>query len=257
MKKLIISLLITFSIVLSANAIPQKPKQDRLVNDFAQVLKSNQSQALERKLVQFDSQTSTQIAIVTVKDLEGMSAIEMATRIMKQWGVGGEKNNGMVVVFKPKTTASSGQIAITTGYGVEHLVTDALAKQVIEYDFIPHFKQGDLYGGFDVGTDVLMSLTKGEFTGTEYLANNKRSASGKNYIFFIFIIIAVISRIGRARRFGQMSSGGSSLPFWMLMGMSGGSRGGGGSFGDFSSGGGSFGGFGGGFGGGGGASGSW
>jgi uncharacterized protein len=257
MKKLIISLLITFSLVLSANAIPQKPKQKMLVHDFAQVLSKNQVQALERKLVQFDSKTSTQIAIVTVKDLEGMAAIEMATRLMKEWGVGGEKDNGIVILFKAKTASSNGQIAITTGYGVEHLVTDALAKQVVEYDLIPYFKKGDLYGGFDNGTNVLMSLTAGEFTGTDYLADRKRSASGGNYIFIVFIIIAVISRIGRARRHGQMSSGGSSLPFWMLLGMSGGGSRGGGSFGDFSSGGGSFGGFGGGFGGGGGASGSW
>lgn len=255
MKKFIISLLVFFTLVLSANAIPQKPKQ--LVNDYAQVLTENEVNALERKLVQFDSQTSTQIAIVTVKDLEGMAAIEMATRIMEQWGVGGKQDNGIVIVFKPKTANSNGQIAITTGYGVEHLVTDALAKQVVEYDFIPHFRNNDLYAGFDAGTDVLMSLSKGEFTGEQYLEGQQHGNSGRSYIFIIFVIIYILSRLGRSRRFGQMSSGGSSLPFWLLLGMTGGSSRGGGSFGDFSSGGGSFGGFGGGMGGGGGASGSW
>lgn len=250
------------SMAMSLFAIPQKPKQARLVNDFAGVLNTNQARALEQKLVSFDSQTSTQIAFVSVKDLEGLAPIEMATRIMKQWGVGGTKDNGMVIVFKPKTASSKGQIAITTGYGVEHLVTDALAKKVIEYDCIPYFKKGDVYGGIDQGTNVLMSLTKGEFTGTQYLAQRSKSGSGSRSggVFGIIFIIYIISRLGRARRVGGMSSRGSSLPFWLLMGMAGGSRGSG--FGDFSSGGGSFGGggfggFGGGMGGGGGASGSW
>lgn len=256
MKQYIISLLLAFSLVLSAG-VPEKPRQEQLVNDFANVLNANQKRALEQKLVNFDSQTSTQIAVVTVSDLDGFSAIEMATRIMKSWGVGGSQNNGIVIVFKPKTTSSNGQIAVTTGYGVEHLVTDALAKQVIEYDLIPYFKQGDIYGGFDNGTNVLMSLTAGEFTGTDYLAKQKSSSSRPNYFFFLIIIFAIISRIARSRRPGHMSSGGSSLPFWLLMGMSGGSSRHSGSFSDFSSGGGSFGGFGGGFGGGGGAGGSW
>lgn len=260
MKKQIISLLMVLAIATSAFAIPQKPKEERLVNDFANVLNSNQARALEQKLVRFDSETSTQIAFVSVKDLEGMAAIEMATRIMEKWGVGGAKDNGIVIVFKPKTASSNGQIAITTGYGVEHLVTDALAKQVIEYDFIPYFKQGDIYGGLNNGTNVLMSLTKGEFTGTQYLEERRASSGGPSAFFIIVLIIVVISRIGRTRRVSGFGAGGSSLPFWLLMGMGSSSRGSG--FSDFSSGGGSFGGggfggFGGGMGGGGGASGSW
>jgi len=256
MRLYIINLFLALTFLLSAG-VPEKPKTERLVNDFANVLSTNQEQALEQKLVSFDSKTSTQIAIVTLTDLDGFSSIDMATRIMKEWGVGGSQDNGIVIVFKAKTASSNGEIAITTGYGVEHLVTDALAKEVVEYDLIPYFKQGDIYGGFDNGTNILMALTEGEFTGTDYLANRQRSTSSGGFIFIIFIIIAVISRIGRARRFGQMSSGGSSLPFWLLMGMSGSSSRHSGSFGNFSSGGGSFGGFGGGFGGGGGASGSW
>lgn len=255
MKKYIISLLLACFFLLSANGVPEKPRQAQLVNDFAKVLSPQQKQALERKLVAFDSKTSTQIAVVTVKDLEGHSAIDMATRIMEKWGVGGSKDNGIVLVFKPKTASSNGQVAITTGYGVEHLVTDALAKQIVEYELIPRFKQGDIYGGFNEGTNVLMSLTAGEFTGTDYLAQQK-SGSRPNYFFVLIIIVYVLSRLGRSRGAHGMSSGGSSLPFWLLMGMGGGSRHSG-SFGDFSSGGGSFGGFGGGMGGGGGAGGSW
>jgi len=262
MKKQIIALIAFLSIVFVASAIPQKPKQERLVNDFAGVLSTQETRALEQKLVKFDSQTSTQIAFVSLKDLEGMEPIDMATRIMEEWGVGGAEDNGIVIVFKPKTASSKGQIAITTGYGVEHLVTDALAKQIIEYDCIPYFKKGDVYGGINNGVNVLMGLTKGEFTGTQYLEQRKTQNTGSRSGGFIGLVLFfyIISRLSRVRRVGGFSSRGSSLPFWLLMGMSGGSRGRG--FGDFSSGsgsfgGGGFGGFGGGMGGGGGASGSW
>lgn len=258
MKKIFSYILLALLLPLSVMAIPNKPSKAVLVNDFAHVFSAGQSRALEQKLVAFDSQTSTQIAIVTLNDLEGMASIDMATRLMETWGVGGKEDNGIVILFKPKTASSNGQVAITTGYGVEHLVTDALAKQIVEFDMIPLFKQGDVYGGVDKAATTLMGLTSGEFTGTEYLSRQKKGRSGSGGIFFILFFLLPLLMSRNKRRHGQFSSSGSSLPFWMLMGMmgGGGSRGGS-SFDDFSSGGGSFGGFGGGMGGGGGASGSW
>ncbi len=262
MKKITTILLLCVSLLMTAQ-VPEKPSDNEgLVIDNAGVLSKSEENALEKKLIQFDSKTSTQIAIVTMDDLGGYPAIDMATRIMEKWGVGGSlDNNGIVIVFKPKTATSNGQVAITTGYGVEHLVTDALAKKIVEYDMIPYFKQGNIYEGFNKSTNVLMDLTAGEYTGSDYLAQHQGRRSGGASVIFIVILVIFVSRIGRARRFGQISGAGSSLPFWMMMGMMGSSSRHSGSFGDFSSGGGSFGGgfggFGGGIGGGGGAGGSW
>ncbi len=237
--------------------VPKPMKPVRLVNDFAGVFSKSEQNRLEQKLIRFDSETSTQIAIVTMKDLDGYAPQDMATRIMEEWGVGGKENNGFVILFKPKTSTSNGEVFITTGYGVEQFVTDALAKKIVEYDMIPNFKSGNIFKGIDVATSSLISLTTGEFTGSQYLESRKKSAGGFPWLFFLVFIVFPILFGRRRRNVSSMSGRGSSLPFWLLLGAMGSGRSHGGSFGNFNSGGGSFGGFGGGLGGGGGAGGSW
>ena len=72
MKHFLLSIfLIAFVISGFAQDIPERPNPPRLVNDLANVLSDQEKQQLESELVQFDQSTSTQIAIVTVPDLNG------------------------------------------------------------------------------------------------------------------------------------------------------------------------------------------
>jgi uncharacterized protein len=256
----------SFNAFAQNDGIPDKPKTKQIVHDYADMLSRSDEQRLEQKLIRFDSETSTQIAIVTIKDLNGYEISDYATRMLTKWGIGtAGKDNGILILIKPKTSDSKGQVAISTGYGVEHLVPDALAKKIVEYDMIPEFKNGNIYGGLDKATSTLMGLTTGEFTGKQYLDKaGRNSGSGRGVGGIVFLIIAILAIFGSNRRNNMQQFGGrrrSSLPFWLLLGMMGSGRGGG-SFGNFSGGsgfggGGGFGGFGGGMGGGGGASGSW
>ena len=268
LKKITIILALFISLSSFAQDIPERPNPPQLVNDMADVLSNGQEQQLEMELEQFARETSNQIAIVTVPDLGGYPASEFAFRLGEEWGVGQkDKGNGVVVLFKPKTSDSKGQVFVAVGYGLEGAIPDAVAnRDIVDYEMIPHFKQGDVYGGLHAGTQVIKSLAKGEFSAAEY--HEKASGgggAGLGVIIFLFVIFFFVVPIlrGRKRYYGATSRG-SSLPFWLLMGgMMGSGRSHGGSFGNFSSGGGSFGGgggfggFGGGGFGGGGAGGSW
>jgi uncharacterized protein len=236
--------------------IPQRPNPPRLVNDFAGLLSNEEQNLLEQKLVEFNNATSTQIAVVIVKSLEGYEPIDMATRIIEKWGIGQkDKNNGLIILIKPKTQDEHGKVAISTGYGVEHVVTDALSKRIIDNEMIPSFKNGAFYEGIDKAASTLMSYTRGEFTADEYMARTKsQNKGGKGSFLIVLIILAIAFIFGRGRG-GSRHIASGNIPFWLLMGAMSSGRGGG--FGNFSSGGGGFGGFGGGSGGGGGASGSW
>lgn len=239
--------------------IPEPPNPQKLVTDFAGFLSSEEVNGLENKLVEYNNSSSTQIAVVIVKSLNGYEPSDFGVRILEKWGIGQKgKDNGILILVKPKTPDEDGKIAISTGYGVEHLVTDALAKTIIDKEVIPAFKTGNNYRGIDNAVNTLISLTRGEFTADQYMKQGKQKKSGKGTFIVIAIIILVIFSLFKNKGGGSshMSSR-SDLPLWMLMGMLG-SRGSGGSFGGFSGGGGGgFGGFGGGSGGGGGASGSW
>jgi uncharacterized protein len=245
---------------------PQRPEPPRLVNDFAGILSPQSRVFLEAKLDSFNLRTSTQIAIVTVKNLYGYDKADYTFRLGEKWGIGQKKkNNGILILVKPKTATESGEVYIAVGYGLEAVVPDVVAHQtIIENEFLPAFKQGDYFTGLYRGTRVLMSLTAGEFTADQYVkkVGKKGGLGGLGIIIFFIVMIFLFGR-----RRSQYHSIGSSPGFWgslFLMNMLGGGRGG--SWNDFSGGsgdfgggssGGGFGGFGGGSFGGGGAGGSW
>ena len=260
-----LSLVIFAAQFVRAADIPPKPKPALAVNDYAGLLNSSERQRLEAKLVNFGDQTSTRIVIVIVKTLNGDAPYEFATEIGQKWEVGQKGfDNGFVILVKEKTPTSKGEAFIAVGYGVEGLVPDAIAKRIVDKEMIPRFKNGDYYEGLDAATNVLMKLTKGEFTAQQYKkkTQNKQGLMGlfTALAIFLFFALNIFGRAGAVRR----SSMGRSIPFWILLSMIGSGSRGGGSFGNFSSGGGSFGGgggfgcgFGGGSFGGGGAGGSW
>ena len=264
LKKLSFILILFISLSSFAQDIPERPNPPRLVNDLANVLSSQEEQRMEMELEQFSRETSNQVAIVTVPSLNGYDVSDFAFRIGQDWGIGQkDKDNGVVVLFKPKTGNERGQVFIAVGYGLEGVIPDAIAnRDIVESEMVPRFKNGDVAGGLYAGTKVIMSLAKGEFSAQQYHEKASGGKGGLPVIIFLFIIFFVIIPIFRGR--SKYYTGGSSLPFWLLMGgMMGSGRSHGGSFGNFSGGGGSFGGgggfggFGGGGFGGGGAGGSW
>lgn len=263
MRPVLFSLFIFhFSFSVFAQDIPDRPNPPRLVNDMADVLSDQEEQQMESELVQFNDQTSTQICVVTLPSLNGYEISDLSFKIGEKWGVGQKgKNNGIVVVFKPKSGAEKGQVFIAVGYGLEGVIPDAIAnRNVVDYAMIPRFKENDIYGGLSAGTKVLMSLASGEYTAADYQkkTSSKKSEKGGGGFILVILIIIILVSIFKGGRGGHYSSRGS-LPFWLAMGLLSGGRGGG-SFGGFSGGGGGgggFGGFGGGSFGGGGAGGSW
>ena len=257
MKKIFNTITTIVLAVFSAVAqIPERPVPPRLVNDFANLLSENEKAVLEDSLTQFARATSTQIVVVTVTDLEGYDPGDYAFRLGEKWGVGQkDKNNGIVILVKPKLGNSKGQVFIATGYGLEGILPDAVVNStVVDYEMIPRFKENNYYLGISSGIQVIMNITRGEYTAEQYQQFYAKKNDGIIPAMVIFILIFVLMMRGKSRRY---YSPGKSLPFWLAMGLlSGGGRSSG-SFGNFSSGGGGFGGFGGGSFGGGGAGGSW
>lgn len=242
-----------------AQDIPDKPQKETLVVDFANILTHEQKYLLESKLLNYFTESSTQVSVVIVKSLNGYERADYATRLAQKWGIGSAKNdNGILLLVKPKYKRSKGQLYIAVGYGLEGAATDMAVGQIRTNILIPAFIQNDYFGGIDRATDALIALTKGEYNEKQFA--NKNSGSG-NFIIIVIIIFIVIFVVGSKKNndhHNMNSSGGSLLPWIFFDTLS--SRRGGGSFGDFSSGGGSFGdfgGFGGGSFGGGGAGGSW
>lgn len=245
-------LLFIFStFILQAQTFPEKP--NRLVNDYTNTLSETEINQLEQKLVAFDDSTSTQIAVVLIKSLDGYDVADYAVRLAETWGIGGSKNNNGVLLL---ASIGDRKVTIQTGYGVEGALPDAIARRIIENEIKPNFKTGNYFGGLDQGTSAIISYTKGEYKEARKKPQESKGPSGFVIFLIIIAIIFLISKKGGGGGSQVIGGRGAASPFWwMLMGSGlGGSSRGGGGFGGFSGGGG---GFGGGSFGGGGASGSW
>jgi uncharacterized protein len=262
MKKLLLIFLLLFAKQVFAQKIFDKPNPPQGVNDFGHFLEPFQKDALEQKVRNYNDSTSSAIVIVTVPDLQGYDIAEVSLKYLREWGIGTkEKNNGVLILV----SKAEKKARIETGSGMEGVLPDILAKQIIDQRMIPYFKENDYYRGFDNAIDAVIQAAAGEYKA-DPTAKKGGGPSVKTIIFLVIIFFVIVSflRGGGGGGGSYMSRRGSSslggLP-WFIAGnlLGGGGRGGGGfGGGGFGGGGGGgFGGFGGGGGGGGGASGGW
>lgn len=242
--------------------IPPKPDFQTSVYDYINLFSSTEKNNLEQNLIRYSDTTSTQIVVAIISSAEGEYINYLGAQWGEKWGIGQEKEDNGILILLAKDDR---KIGINTGKGVEHLLTDALSKRIIDREIIPYFRQGDYYGGLNRGTEAIFEVLNGEYQGTRQ--SNSTDFPIGLFIVMILIFILLIIVISKNRRNsggnrGNRSDSRSLLEAIILSNMGRGSYSRGsssGGFGGFGSG--SSGGFGGGFGGGsfggGGASGGW
>ena len=258
----ILSLFFGLHMVNAQKGLPAKPKLETSVYDYAALLNAIEFETLEQKLIQYNDTTSTQIVVATIKSLNGKNIAMFATEWAHKWGIGDkDKDNGIFVLV----AKDDRKMTIRTGYGVEHRLTDAYSRRIIEQVIKPEFKKGNFYTGLDRGTSYIIKTLNGEFQGTPQHEVGNDGIPIVFIIFFMIILIIILSNRNKGNHRGyRRNSTGSIFETIILSnqgrgGFGGGGFGGssGGGFGGGSSSGGFGGGFGGGGFGGGGASGSW
>ena len=111
------------------------------VNDFAGIIDSQARSKLNLICKDLDKKKKTQMAIVTVESLEGLSAKEFATQLSNKWGVGyRETNRGILVLL----SRDEREYRISVGFGLESVLTDEKAAR-LGREMVPMLQKGD-YG---------------------------------------------------------------------------------------------------------------
>ena len=237
--------------------IPEIPKLQTSVYDYANLLSANEKAQLEEKLIRYSDSTTTQIVVVTIESLKGEDVSLLATKWEQTWGIGGsaKEDNGVIILL----AKAERKIAINPGYGLEDRLTAGIGGEIIRNIIIPEFKAGSYYKGLDKGADALFDVFKGKYKG-----ERKKNKKGDDIpiipiLIILFVIIIIIAKNKNNGGNSGGRRGGMDLADIILLSSLG--RGGFGGSGSSSGGGFGSGGFGGGFGGGGfsggGSSGGW
>ncbi|MFM8595970.1 MAG: TPM domain-containing protein [Flavobacteriales bacterium] len=237
---------------------PQPQQPPRFLNNFSAepILSAEEQAAIEQRLDQFEQETSNEITIIIVDDINEDEPWHYATEIGEAWKVGkADKDNGLVFLIKPTQENGGRQVYLAPGRGLEASITDLVCQDIISHEILPNFKAGNYAQGINQALDVLFSLAKGEYNEKTY-RDRLQKDNWKGGILSLVIIIAIIALLikkggGGGTTFGGRRTGGPGFFYFGGGGFGGGSSGGGGF------GGGGFGGFGGGSFGGGGSGGSW
>jgi uncharacterized protein len=245
MKKIFLSFLFLFlnTTFLFAFQIPLKP--DGYVTDRAHVLSDSARDNIENKLKQFEEKTSNQVVLAIFPSLEGGALEDVSLRLAEQWKIGqkGKDNGILFVIF-----VNDHKMRIEVGYGLESVLPDALAGEILRREVTPRFRQGEFDEGVMKGVEAILSATAGSYQPT----TSTRGSDVGMFIFFLILLIFFPMIMNTLFYVGNRR-GITSYRGW-------GGYGGGGfsgeSFGGSSGGGSGFSGGGGGFGGGG-ASGGW
>ena len=228
------------------------------VTDLAGVIAAPTRARLEALCTEVERKTGAQIAVVTVRSLEGEPVENYAVDLFKRLGVGRKDNRGVLLLLAPKER----RYRVEVGYGLEPVINDARAGDVGRA-MLPALKRGDYSGAIDLGVNQLASIISAASNvnlQTRPVGPVRRTQPQSRFPWWILLLgipaVPFVLRAMRSSTVADPRARGRGTGIWWV-GPGGGWGGGGFGGGGFGGSSGGFGGFGGGESGGGGASGSW
>ena len=179
----------------------------RLV-DNAQILSPAARTRLVDMLKAHEQATSNQIVVLTVPTIEPENIEQYASDVFNSWKLGQQgPNNGVLVIVVPQDR----KMRIEVGYGLEPILTDAMAGAIIRDVMTPAFRRTDYDAGVQDGVAAIIARLEAKSVATAAPRDTMRppSQSGSGFqradmpwpqrilfSLFAFTIIGLFTFIG-------------------------------------------------------------
>ncbi|MDO8556060.1 MAG: TPM domain-containing protein [Nanoarchaeota archaeon] len=212
MRKIIYFLMFVFFIL----SVTAKPVLNTWVVDEANVLAPATEEQLTSLFQQLNNEGVAQIAVVTVKTLEGETIEQYALDLAHNNLGDKEKDNGLLLLIALEERA----YRIEVGQGLEGILNDAKAGRIAREHLVPYLKENNYDQGVLETATTLANIIRGNETLTEE-PNVSINPNIKFWIFvgffLLFMIISIIANRGKkgggfiwigGPGFGGRSSGG-------------------------------------------------
>lgn len=165
------------------------PKPIGFVNDYARVLNEIQKRDLENQLIQLEKSTTIELA-VAIFDSIGYPIEEYANLLFEKWKIGKKgKDNGILIILSIKEKL----VRIEVGYGLEEVITDGIAGEIIRKSMVPYFREGNFYLGLKSAIEEISKRVQGN--ATENISQEERPANtfyGSIIMFFVSMFLRYI-----------------------------------------------------------------
>jgi len=213
-------LLLTLLFTLTAFAqtpVPAPPR-DAPVLDLTGTLRPEEAAALKSRLLEFEKQKGSQIAVLIVPTTQPESIEQYSIRVADAWKVGrAEPDDGVILLVAKDDRA----VRIEVGTGLEGALPDVIASRIISQVIVPHFREGDFSGGINAAITRIIAVIEGEPLPEPERRSDRREAQGIGnalpiLLMFVFvgsgILRAMLGRVGGA----GATAGLAGLLMWAL-----------------------------------------
>lgn len=136
------------------------------VTDLSGTLDAQSVARMEAKLAAFEARKGSQIVVLMVNSTAPETIEEYSMRVAEAWKIGRGRldkggpsvDDGLILVV----AKADRRLRFEVGYGLEGVIPDARARQIIDQFITPRFRDGDFAGGIEAGLDAAIKLIDGE-----------------------------------------------------------------------------------------------
>jgi uncharacterized protein len=169
------------------------------VTDLTQTLAPAEKQALEAKLVDWESRTGNQLAVLMVPTTQPEPIEAYSLRVAEKWQIGRKGNDNGVLFLVAKNDK---KMRFEVGYGLEGTLTDVTARRIIAENVAPMFRDGKFGAGIDAGVDrVIAVVADGKPLPPPKAGNAHRAGGGFDFgtlLLVLFIAVPIVGGILRS-----------------------------------------------------------
>lgn len=183
----------------SVKSVPNVQLSDstKLLSDPDGYIDAATAQRINSRLLDIRRQTSAEVAVVIVGNIDSPDINTFATDLFEHWGIGKKgADNGLLLLV----SVNDRRYAMRTGRGTEVVLTDAMLGRIGRQTLEPVFRQGDYAGGIAATVDRLHQIMTDENARADLAAKNDDSMSWMDilmaYIYFclgLTVLLAIIT----------------------------------------------------------------
>jgi uncharacterized protein len=181
------------------------------VIDQTGTLDAIQLKGLEDKLMSYEQTKGTQIAMLLVPTTAPEDIASYANRVGNEWKIGRKEVGDGVLLVVAKDDR---KVRIEVAKTLEGAIPDLAAKQIIDDEITPNFRQGDFAAGLHAAADQLMARVTGEALPAPKSGSLGAADPGFNWMdmaIFLFFAVPIVGSVLRGmfgRKLGALLTGG-------------------------------------------------
>lgn len=196
--------LLFLSIVMSAFSLDVPPLEKEFCHDTAGLLTSVQVEEIEGILKDLNEKSKVQLGLLTIASLEDEVIEDYSMKVLKEWKLGDKQANSGALLLIARNEK---KVRIEVGYGLEGVVTDAIASLIIREVIGPAFKKNDYFTGIKDGLKAISAYALQDETLIKEVEEKDKKKKDTNkthkipftYILFFLGIVAIIGFLARKK----------------------------------------------------------